>query len=234
MGLFSKNYRDDEREIRKNIRNKISNIPGLFSGRAASVIEEGLCNPIFEPTKSTIEVDEKIQEVVNNISKLSPDANAVKMYQGLLIEMFTFRNDPTNNCKSKEYREISNKWDLDAKMCGKRVEIEKYSKELKELDENDPFINMNKNNLNKKIENAKSQLKDLIKLAFDGQIYIGLIEQEEHNNYITNNAPSVKDFTKKVDDLRKQRVKIALDNNLKQRAIDEYNAMLDSSDDEAI
>ena len=55
MGLFGKDYKEEDRLYRIKIRERLLEIPGLFDSPSSSkIVDNGLCAPYFKVTKSSI------------------------------------------------------------------------------------------------------------------------------------------------------------------------------------
>ena len=144
MGLFGKDYKEEDRLYRIKIRERLLEIPGLFDSPSSSkIVDNGLCAPYFKVTKSTIEMDEKIDELSKSIASVKTEIpGSQKVYEGLLVEMFTYRNDESNVCKGKEFEQLCKNWEVDKAMCEAKIKIENLKKQKAELDPNDLYYNM--------------------------------------------------------------------------------------------
>lgn len=234
MGLFGNDtkLREEDRIYRIKIRERLLDIPGLFDSKTSKIIDKGLCAPKFKVTSSTIEIDRKIDELSENIASIETDVPDVKkLFQGTLVEMFAFRNDEKSKSKGKEYEQMCTNWELDAKINITKIELENLKKQRAELDPNDSFFNMKKDNLEKEIKSKADSFKRLLEAKYQNKIYSDLLDKADLEKFIEKSANfSPKEFEQNVNNMRKKLVKDKVKKNRINDLYNEYLNMLDDSD----
>ncbi|OLA10444.1 MAG: hypothetical protein BHW12_02765 [Coprobacillus sp. 28_7] len=235
MGLFGNDtkLREEDRIYRIKIRERLLEIPGLFDSPSSSkIVDNGLCAPYFKVTKSTIEMDEKIDELSKSIASVKTEIpGSQKVYEGLIVEMFTYRNDESNVCKGKEFEQLCKNWEVDKAMCEAKIKIENLKKQKAELDPNDLYYNMKSKKIDDDIKSEADTIKRLLEVMFLNDKYLGVVKKSDIENTVNECANSTsKDFAKQVNLLRKKRVKNDLEKNRKEDQYKLYSNMLDDSD----
>lgn len=234
MGLFGKDYKEEDRLYRIKIREKLLDIPGLFdTPESSKVIDMGLCAPAFKVTKSTIEMDEKIEELAQSIYDIKTNVPGIKkIYQGLLVEMFAYRNDSQKACKGKDFEQTCKKWDLEKQFNKAKVNIENLKIQKEQLDPNDLNYNMKTKKFDADIKSEADTIKRLLEAQYMNDKYNSVVDKVEVEKVIESCVTcNSKDFAKQVNDLRKQRVKNDLEKNRMNDLYSQFYDMLDDSDE---
>ena len=234
FGIILRDLSEDDRLYRNRIKERLLSTPGLFDNdKAREVIDEGLCAPTFKVTKLTLQIDEKIDDLSKVIKdNASGDHDSQKVYQGLLIEMFSYRNDESNSKKFKDFDDVSRNWELDAKICEISNVVSNLKKEKDSLDKDDAFYNMKLKKLEEDIKVQSDSLKRLLTTLYMNNRYMNVVKKQDIEKTVEDcNSASPKDFTKQVNKLRKQRVKNDLVNNRKEAQYRQFLSWNDDTDE---